>query len=245
LKQLLLPPGGLVVVAVLALLLQRRMPRTGRAIVAICVVALYVLSTPVFTSTALGALQPEFVEPAERAGGVQAIVLLGGGSEGRAPEYGADNVNTRGLARLRYAARLQRTTGLPLLVSGGSNRPGASSEAEQMREVLTNEMNVPVRWLETRSVDTFTNATESARILAAAGIGRVFLVTHAWHIPRARLAFEHAGLEVVPAPTGFVVYDWSDMRAIDFIPSPAAFQRSYYFFHEVIGYAAYALRTRF
>ena len=88
----------------------------------------------------------------------------------------------------------------------------------------------------------YTNAVESANILKPAGIERVLLVTHAWHIPRARLAFEHAGLQVIPAPTGFVTPDLPEPE--DFLPRPSALLNSYYFFHEVIGYAAYVVRTR-
>jgi len=245
LKELLIPPGGLLVIAVVALMFRHRLPRTAGWGLTLSLASLYVLSTPIFGSLALQSMQPAFVEPTQRAQGVQAIVLLGGGSEGEAPEYGGDNVKPMTLVRLRYAAKLQRATGLPLLVSGGTVTDEQTSEAEQMRKALTEELNVPVRWIEPRSVDTFTNALESARILKAAGIERVFLVTHAWHIPRARLSFEHAGLQVVPAPTGFASYDWADMRLGHFLPRPSAFLNSYYFFHEAIGYVVYTLRARF
>ena len=39
--------------------------------------------------------------------------------------------------------------------------------------------------------------------LKAAGIERIALVTHAWHMVRATRDFERAGLQVLPAPTGF------------------------------------------
>lgn len=244
LKELLIPPGSLLVAALAALILQRRIPRAARWILALCLGGLYLLSTPIVSSLALRSLQPAFVEPMQYAATVQAIVVLGGGTDGYAPEYGADNVNARSLVRLRYAARLQRATGLPLLVSGGSVGGDTSSEAQQMGAVLRDELSVRPRWLETRSVDTFGNAQESARLLQAAGIRRVFLVTHAWHIRRARLSFEHAGIEIVPAPTAFASYDGSDMRPADFLPRPSALVNSYYFFHEVIGHAFYVLRAR-
>ena len=43
--------------------------------------------------------------------------------------------------------------------------------------------------------------SRAARILARAGIQRIALVSHAWHLPRATAAFEEAGMEVLPAPT--------------------------------------------
>lgn len=242
LKTLVLPPGSLVVLALIALLLRRRYPRLAPGVLAVCLVGIYALSTPVLSTLALSALQPDYADPRGRRD-VQAIVVLGGGTVRQAPEYGGvDDVNALTLVRVRYAAKLQRETGLPLLVSGGTVPPGVRSEAEQMQGLLTKEFGVPVRWTELRSVDTFTNATESARILKAAGVDRIFLVTHAWHVPRARLAFEHAGLEVVPAPTAFVRPDFPEPG--DILPRASALVNSYYFFHEVVGYAVYTLRAR-
>jgi uncharacterized SAM-binding protein YcdF (DUF218 family) len=130
-------------------------------------------------------------------------------------------------------------------VSGGVVRGPTSPEAEQMRGILVDEFGVTVEWLETASRDTFTNATESARILAPHGIRTIYLVTHAWHIPRARFAFEAAGFEVIAAPTGFpgVARD-NSFKGLDFLPRASALLNSYYFCHEVLGYVAYWLRAR-
>jgi uncharacterized SAM-binding protein YcdF (DUF218 family) len=106
-------------------------------------------------------------------------------------------------------------------------------------------MGVPVRWTEEHSRNTFENALESRRILAPLGIKSIYLVTHAWHLPRARLAFEHAGFEVIPAATEFNLLDPAALGVRDFVPHAGALVKSYYFFHEVLGYAAYSWRTRF
>ncbi|MCC6533207.1 MAG: YdcF family protein [Burkholderiales bacterium] len=242
LKALLLPPTVLVLLGLAGLALRRRAPRLGKVLAWAAFGALYMVSTPFFGSLALSALQPAYVDPRAR-GDAQAIVALGGGSFGPAPEYGADTVSHLTLVRARYAAHLQRLTGKPLLLSGGSPRY-MTPEALQMRAVVAGEMNVPVRWIEDRSVDTFTNALESQRILAPQGIDTIYLVTHAWHLPRARLAFEHAGFKVLPAPTGYARFDLADLAPEDFLPRPSALLNSYYFFHEILGYVAYMLRVR-
>ncbi len=46
-------------------------------------------------------------------------MVLGGGRYRDAPEYGNDTVGEYTLVRLRYAAKLHRETGFPLLVTGG------------------------------------------------------------------------------------------------------------------------------
>jgi uncharacterized SAM-binding protein YcdF (DUF218 family) len=243
LKTLILPPANLLLLGLAGLALRRRHPRWGYALVAGALGLLYVLSTPLFSSFCLSLLEEPYVDPLGRPE-AQAIVALGGGTNGWAPEYGADVVNHLTMTRIRYAARLQRASGKPLLVSGGSVSGETLAEAQQMRAVLVDEWNVPVRWTEERSVDTLTNAVESYRILAPLGITTVFLVTHAWHIPRARLAFEHAGFTVIAAPTAFSQPEPFDPRLLDFLPRSKALLDSYYFWHEVLGYLAYGVRIR-
>jgi len=242
-KALLLPPLNLFLLGFLGLWLRQRRARLGNVLLALSLSLLYVLSTPLFGSWALSSLQSPYVDPLERAQ-AQAIVALAGGTYGPAPEYGADSVSQLTLVRVRYAAKLQRMTGKPLLVSGGSVSGETTPEAEQMRGILTDEMNVPVRWVEDRSRDTFTNALESYRILAPQGITTIYLVSHAWHMPRARLAFEHAGFQVIAAPTGFSSFGFDHLGIHDFLPRASAFLNSYYFCHEVLGYLAYLIRAR-
>jgi uncharacterized SAM-binding protein YcdF (DUF218 family) len=90
-------------------------------------------------------------------------------------------------------------------------------------------------------MDTAGNAALSAAILKAAGIRRIFVVTHAFHMPRARLLFERAGLEVIPAPTAFFSHPNGDWLPGDFLPQPKALQISYYALHEWLGLAWIAL----
>jgi len=243
LKALALPPLSLLGLGLIGLGLRRRYARLGTALAACSLVLLYVFSTPLFGSWALGLLEDAYVDPALRTDG-QAVVLLAGGTAGYAPEYGTDTVTLLTLARVRYAAKLQRETGKPLLASGGSVTGQSTSEASQMATILTDEFKVSVHWKEERSRDTFGNAVESHRMLAPLGIKTIYLVTHAWHMPRARLAFEHAGFEVIPAPTGFARGDGDPPTALDFLPRASALLNSYYFFHEVVGYLAYQVRVR-
>jgi uncharacterized SAM-binding protein YcdF (DUF218 family) len=241
-KTLVLPPANLLLLGIAALALRRRYPRWSYGTAAVALGLLYLISTPIISSFCLSLLEEAYVDPLARPG-AQAIVALAGGTDQFAPEYGTDVVNPLTMTRIRYAAKLQRASGKPLLVSGGSVRGDTLAEAQQMRAVLE-EMNVPVRWTEERSVDTFTNAVESYRILAPLGITTVYLVTHAWHMPRARLAFAHAGFTVIPAPTAFSQTEPINPTLLDFLPRASALMKSYYFWHEVLGYLAYSVRVR-
>jgi uncharacterized SAM-binding protein YcdF (DUF218 family) len=227
----------LLVLAGIALLASR--PRAGRALICAGAAFMLILSVPLVGGTLLAYLEPPFTEPlVQRA---DAIVILGGGSHPAAPEYGRDTVNSTTLERLRYGAKLYRLTRLPVLVTGGNPRGYKESEAQQMRLVLEEEWNVPVRWSDDAARDTADNAANSFALLGAAGITRIYLVTHAWHMPRARTAFERAGFSVVPAATGFAVP--RDRRLDEFIPSADGFVLSARFCHEVLGAIWYRLRS--
>ncbi|MCC7483808.1 MAG: YdcF family protein [Burkholderiales bacterium] len=237
---LLMPPGNLPVLIAFALFAARRSPRLFRGILVAGLAAMYALSIPAVSSRLLASLEPRPADPgADRSG--EAIVVLGGGAYIGAPEYGGDTVNTHTLVRLRYGAHLRRVLGKPVLVSGGTHRGGATSEALAMRRVLTREFGVPVRWIEDASSNTLANARGSARLLEEAGIRRVYLVTHAFHMPRARYAFESVGLEVIPAPTAFTTRP--TVAALDFLPTGQALFNASWFFHEVMGIGWYHLRV--
>jgi uncharacterized SAM-binding protein YcdF (DUF218 family) len=153
---------------------------------------------------------------------------------------GGDTVNFRTLVRLRYAARLHRDLKTPVLVTGGTPQGGRVAEAEAMKEALQRDFNVPTRWVETDSRTTFENAQLSRKLLKST-VQQIYLVTHAWHMPRAKLAFEHAGFTVIPAPTGYTTR--LEITVLDFLPNAGALSKSSDFFHEIIGYAWYRLRA--
>lgn len=61
-----------------------------------------------------------------------AIVVLGSGRERGDPAWGADQPTGIGLERQRYAARLAKASGLPVLTTGGLHYGTPPSEAQLM-----------------------------------------------------------------------------------------------------------------
>jgi uncharacterized SAM-binding protein YcdF (DUF218 family) len=171
----------------------------------------------------------------------EAIVILGGGRNRDSVEYGGDSVKHFTLERLRYGAHLARKLGKPVLVTGGSPEGEGTPEGRIMAAVLEREFRVPVRWVEERSRNTRENARFSAEILAQAGIKRIYLVSHAWHLARAMPEFQAMGLTVIPAGTGYTLD--GDVELFDFIPSAQALQTSYLASHEWIGLMWYRIRN--
>src|SRR5688572_14446130 len=174
LTALVLPPTGPLLAALLGLILLDRRPRLGRALVWLGVLLLILLSLPLVSHQLLRGLNPPPTLELSRARDAQAIVILGGGVR-PAPEFGGETLSRLSLERVRYGARLARSTKLPVLVSGGTVFGGAA-EAPLMKRALEGEFSVAVRWSEERSRDTRSNALESAAVLLPSGVKRIVLV---------------------------------------------------------------------
>jgi len=144
------------------------------------------------------------------------------------------------LDRLRTAAALQRRTGLPILATGGTAESDTEAVGLAMQQSLRDDFQTPARWVEAQSLDTWENARFSAGILRAEGITSVYVVTHAWHMKRALLAFQGTGLTVTAAPTPLDAMNRPDLD--DFLPRASAWQTGYYAMHEWIGLVWYRFR---
>jgi uncharacterized SAM-binding protein YcdF (DUF218 family) len=240
----LLPPLDLVIPCAAGFLMRRRWPRLGKTLCLGSLVLLVIASTTAGSrlfAVPLEEMAPPLHLADSRDAG--AIIILGGGRTSMAPEYDdEDQPSQATLVRLRYGAFLYRQTGLPLLTSGGMPNGSGKSEAAIMAEAMREDFATPVKWKEQSSDNTAENARNSAVMLKKAGVRRVLLVTDAMHMARATMAFRMAGLEVVPAPTGFRTT--SPLSEIDFVPDASSLATTHYAMHEWIGIAWYWMRHR-
>lgn len=206
-EEFILPPGLFLLLLCLGFLLLWRKPMFGKSFLAVVLLGFYLLSTPYMASRLIGQVQswPALAPDAPIDLSAGAIVILSAGRNLDAREYGGDTVGPHTLLRTRYGAFLQRKTGLPILVSGGLlPRGGSKSLALMMAENLQQDFNAGEVWLEDNSLSTADNAYRSKAFLLQKNIDSVYLVTQAWHMPRAVDIFTKAGLKVIPAPTAFV-----------------------------------------
>lgn len=221
----LLPPGIIIVVALLGFLIQIRWRLTGSLIVLVSIAALLILSLPMTGYQMMQKIESRIAPlrltaMADTGPAPGAIIILGAGRYTEAPEYdGNDSVSGLALERLRYGAQLHRRTGLPILVSGGTPYGEPVSEAELMRDALVNDFRVEAKWVEDKSANTNENAKYTKMMLAEAGVRRVYLVTHAAHMPRALWSFENQGISTIPAPMGFTTLDKKDRETLGYFPS--------------------------
>ena len=195
-RDLILPPAGPLIIAVLGLLLVSRRRQLGVALVVIGVGSLWLFATPVVADVLTRFAERYPSLDLSKPVNAQAIVVIGGGGVRIAPEYGGPALEGPSLARMNYTAFLAHRTSLPVAVSG------SAEEARAMSTVLSRDFGITVCWAENQSGDTFENARFSARLLQPAGIHRIILVTDSTHEWRAVHEFMGAGFEVVPAPVG-------------------------------------------
>ena len=236
-------PLALFFLLVVASLLLRRVRRAwGTVLMAGACAGLYLLATPLVGGWLLHALElPAGAGTADDVVQPAAIVVLGGDLQGDPAGPEGETIGPLSLERLRAAAQLQRRTGLPLLTTGGLLRGGEKPVATIMAEVLETDFGVPVTWRETRSINTYENAKFSAELLAAQGIGQVYLVTHGWHLRRSVEAFREAGLKSLPVSAVTTTLG-PGLILGDLLPSARALLHSSYAVHEIVGMLWYRLR---
>ena len=244
-RLLVLPPAGFFLLLLIGWLLRRRLPRVARTIHGATLLLFFVFCTPAGADLIVAPLEA-MTKPLidVRNTGAQAIVVLAAGRNEFAPEYGNTHIpDYMALARLRYAARLQHETGLPLLVSGGNRARDASndSKAASMARALREDFRTPVTWVEDSSETTAENASKTKAMLQASGIKRILLVTDAMHMSRAEPMFRAAGLEVVAAPTLFFRMRHVELDA--FLPGAEGLRRFYYASYEWVGILWYRLQS--
>ncbi len=242
----ILPPGILLLTGAAGLLLLKRKPQTGYLLTGGSLLMLYLLSIPVVSLTLIGSLEnnwPALTKQQLARPSAQAIVVLGGGHKPNAPEYGADTVSHYTLSRTRYAAWLYRRTHLPIIASGGVVLSGKrTSEAALMAQILRQEFQIPDVQTEELSRTTRENALHTLALLESQNINQIYLVTHAFHMPRAVSSFAVRNIEIIPAPTDFINNPASSTRTLrDYLPHPVALKNSHLALREYLGMLWYYL----
>jgi uncharacterized SAM-binding protein YcdF (DUF218 family) len=232
-------PTVLITLCVVCALIALRWRRIGLALVLIASLCLFAAATPAVSSWLLRRAETGVPRTVDFAG-TKAIVVLGGdvrvGDGGGIP----DRLGGAAYERLALAADAYRRLKLPVAVSGGRAAGQRSSEAELMKSALETEFGVPVAWTEDQSRTTWENAVYTGELLRTAGVDKVVLVSHRWHLPRAVRAFERAGLPAGPWPAPDSAEHARTPR--DVLPSIGALQDSFSALHELIGGLYYRLR---
>ena len=242
--QLLLPPGGLILLALLGLIFWRKF--WGRACIALALLCFWLLSTEPVRDMLTSGLELQYpaINFEKNDTNKAAIIVLGGGIQENTPDYqGNDELSRLSIIRTIYAAKIAEKTGFNVYATGGTPlTQNTESEASIMRRWLI-WFGLPQSriHIEDQAKTTWENALLTKKILAQKNINTIILVTSALHIPRSVWCFEAQGLKVIPAPTDYLTEQGPyDIRS--FLPRWNVFSDSGNALHEYLGYFWYWLQ---
>ena len=235
---------GLMILA--GILCWRGWRRPPIALVSFSAIFLWVTSSYAFSHWIRATLEWEYRPVAvEESPVADAIVLLGGFTREARPPAITSHLKD-GADRAVHAARLYRAGKAPVvIVSGGEAKVLGTTKPEStaMTEYLV-EWGVPKHAIlqESKSVNTYENATYTKEILTEYKIHTVLLVTSALHMPRAVATFHSAGIDVIPSPTDYEAVEGNQAIILGLLPDVDALEGTTRAIKEYIGYMVYWLR---
>jgi uncharacterized SAM-binding protein YcdF (DUF218 family) len=242
-------PLGLVMslVFIAGLCVALKLWRSAMSSITAAFVLLWICSTPIFASWALGTLERQYPAKAiaEMPMAEVAIVLGGTIAQPLPPRVVAGL--TGASDRILHAVRLYKAGKTTRILVSAGNLPWLGSikpEAELIRELLI-EWGVPASAIEIAhsSRNTFENALEIKEIWSRSGFKSALLVTSAAHMPRAMAVFRRAGLPVIACTTDVRIVEMSSLSILHWLPSAADLSVTTEAMKEWIGYWAYRARN--
>jgi uncharacterized SAM-binding protein YcdF (DUF218 family) len=239
----LLPPGIIIALLVIVggVLAMGRRWRIGLINLALGL-SLWAVSTAPVANLLMQGLEAEFSIPDNPTGDV--IILLSGGMIRQVPDISGQSAPAPStLGRIVTAVRLYQLVQLPIIVSGGRVYDDADTAVAGVAKRFLVDLGVPADGIivEDRARDTAQNARLTTVICRQRGFSKPILLTAAYHLKRASMAFDAAGLPVTPFPAYYlgsrnVVYSWRHL-----LPQAGALHTSASALHEYLGLLYYRL----
>ncbi len=238
LSALVLPPTSLVLLTLLGLLLLRSRPRLAIVLMAASQLALLALAMPVVAGAIARGLEPPPLA-ARDLKSAQAIVILAGGLNRSAIEWGGESVNDFTCSGCATGRTWPDRAAFPCTSPAGCRRERSIRKRDLMAKVLVQEYGITPKWIDNAAETTRGNAQMAAKDLKPLGVQRIVLVTTAIHMPRSKRAFEVAGFSVIPAATDYVAQ--RPFTVAQLMPRVSALTVSYYALREWISRGWYRL----
>ncbi len=249
---LLLPPVPLLVLVWVAWRLGQRRRWAGGLVLTLALAGLWLSHSQAVGAwlerrlLAPPALSPQQVADLRRslADRNPVVLVLGGGTQALAPEYGEAHLTPEALTRLHFGLWLARQIQAPVMVSGGAGhaQPNGPAEAAVAARIAARDYNRPLRWQEIHSRDTRENARLSLAMLRTDNITDLLLVTDGWHMARSMRDFEQEAARtgfkarLIAAPMGLAGPQAQPLQ--QWLPSIDGYQRVHQALHEILGLLA-------
>lgn len=237
-------PMGLTLLLVLSGLILRH-----RALCWLGIILFWLASMPFVANFAIRTAEGWQVrQPIAPLAEVDAIVVLSGGrvlAPGNPPVSEWSDAD-----RFFAGVELYKAGKAPLLIFTGGWTPGHPNAQSEGLVLVPYAVDLGVARAHMLTTGKVVNTAEEANavsaLLAAQREGkvvksRVLLVTSAFHMRRAKLLFERAGLDVVPFPVDFQVSAGGRLTPLDFLPSVNSLNRTETALREFYGMLFYRI----
>jgi uncharacterized SAM-binding protein YcdF (DUF218 family) len=134
------------------------------------------------------------------------IVLAGSEKPGISGTFNQVTFSDHG-ERLTETVKLARMfPNLPIIHSGGTSRNGSSWTENDVAKLFFENSGIDLKRVrfESESYNTYTNATETEKLITPNENDKWFLVTSAFHMPRSVAAFQETTINFQPYPVGYL-----------------------------------------
>jgi len=244
-------PLCLEVLALGLLLCFTRRQKTGKALIALSGLLLFLLASTSVSSLLLAPLEGKYAPlsiqpgapPSAELKEVKFIVVLAAGFTGDASRPVELRLDDDSMARLVEGVRVSKVLrGSKLVLSGGPAPDGLDSIAQVMAQIAQ-ELGVARRDM---VLEEKSNDTESEAICVASVVGKqpFLLVTEASHMPRAMALFRKQGAHPIPDPMGYYSRPGQAFSAPELFPDTEELRGSQRAVYEYLGLAWAKLRGK-
>ena len=208
------------------------------------IVVLVIFSMPVVSNKLIAYLESDYelIKPS-KVETADAVVVLSGMIKTIQTKNGLDYEWGGAVDRFFKGIDLFNLDKAPILIFTGGKLPWSIGvpEGEYLRDVAI-DLGVPKKdILLTENVENTDQEAKAIKKLLLLDNPKIILVTSAFHMPRAQLVFEAAGINVIPFPVDFII-GAQKITFMNFIPSAGSFASTSFFVREMIGRTYYNLK---
>jgi uncharacterized SAM-binding protein YcdF (DUF218 family) len=217
---------------------------SSKKISLIGVIILIVCSLPIVSNKLVAYLESDYqLSKPSNIASADAIVVLSGMIRTVNSKEGLDYEFSEASDRIFAGINLFKEKKAPKLILTRGKLPWSVGipEGEYLKEIAIingiSENNI----LLTENVENTDQEAKAIKKLLSEDKHKVLLVTSAFHMPRAQIVFEAAGINVVPFPVDFQK-GLSKITFMSFMPSANALSGTSFFVREMIGRVYYDLK---
>lgn len=242
----LLPPGLILALVIFCILIWWPKPFLSRFIAFMSMVFLYLFSTPMFAvyfathfekypSLKLNSLPKD----------VERIVVIGPWNDVEKDSLAP--LNGSAMSRIHFATVLHEKTQAPISIIVNEGSMNIEPKAVTAIKGLINQekLKKPVEYINKVESNDSLDTKEVAEILKKKEIKNIILITESWHMPRAVMGFEEAGIRVDPAPTAFFSSRFKHRKVQAYLPNAEALAATSTLMHEAILYYFHRIKGMF